>query len=495
MSVIFLAECGSKQQAEVFSQHFEGLSWTLKDDIESQCHAEIRQDFEGNSWCSLSASGIDWTPVNRQEGNYRYFQIMELEVHLQDHLKSAPSFRYGFIGEIGEQDLNYLLTNSNSEATYSQLISSTSSINPQISFNVPTFVYLLKVGFFLSETLWQQVGSPPKFEPFIQDYVWLPPVPTIISGGVQAPPKEVIPQETMQIVLDLQGAENYYYMGTELLNQGRFTEALANYEQAQKLNPFSAEIHQAKAVSLYYLQRFTEALQHCEFALQFNPNLAEAHQIKGGILHIQGNFEKALESFETSLQLNPNDFHAYYQKGITLGILGRHHEALVAFENSLQLVPNNSDALHKKGSALWNTGRWEEGLTAYERAIQLNPDNYLAHYDKGSLLQKLGRYEEALLSLNQALRLTPDRDMAHYLKGICLDMLGYSQEALASFDTAIMLNPNLAQAYQGKGIVLDKLGRYEEALQSLEYSLQLDSHSPNILNSIRIVRKHLGFDC
>ncbi len=477
MSVIFLAECGSKQQAEVFSQHFEGISWTLIDDIESECHPEIKQDFEGNWWCSLSATGIDWTPANRAEGNYLHYQIVQLQIiHLQD-LKSAPPFRYGFMVELEDKDLNGLLTDSSSQVTYSQLITRQSSENPQIKLNIPTlFVHVVKARLILPEILWQQVGSPSNFEPFIQGYVWLPPSPTIISGGMQAPPKDVITEKTIRIVVDPNQAEIYIQQAHELINQGQFIKALDNLEKAQKLNPFSTEIHRFKAFTLFSLNRFDEALQHCDFAIQFaspqSDNLLIAYQLKGDIL---------------------------YEQGVSLGLLGRHQEAAVAFDNCLkaQVNPNqreNSSIYHNKASALWNSGNWEEGLACYNMAILLNPDYGMAHRDKGSLLQKSGRYEEALLSLNEAVRLMPDSKMAHYLKGICLDMLGYNQEALECFDTAIRLNPHFASAYQGKGIALDKLGRYEEALQSLEYSLQLDPLSSNTQNSIRIVRKHLSFD-
>ncbi len=347
MAIIFLAECGSKQQAELFSRHFDAVSWTLKDgNIESQCHTEIKQDCEGNWWCSLSVNSLDWTPVNRQEANYRYFQIWELQSLWREHLKSAPAFRYAFIGEIGEGDLNYLLTDSSHDyrATYNHLASSRSSNQ----FSIPIFVYILKVGFLLSETFWQQVGSPSKFEPLIQGYVWFSPAPTLILGGVQAPPQEVINQTTMRIVLAPQRAENYNQRGAELISQGKFTEALVNLKQAQKLYPFSAEIHQNKAVALYFLKRFSEALQSCDFALSLNPhlsNLVIIHQLKGDIFYAQGQLEKALESFQNSLDLNPDAFyavHPHYQKASILAKLGRYQEALDACELALELYPNQT---------------------------------------------------------------------------------------------------------------------------------------------------------
>ena len=349
MTIIFLAECGNKQQAELFSRHFDAVSWTLKDgNIKSQCHAEIKQDFEENWWCSLSVNVISWTPANRQEANYRHFQILELQILLQKHLESAPAFRYAFIGEIGEDGLNYLLTDSSNDyytATYDRLVSSRSSNQ----FIIPIFVYVLKVGFLLSEVLWQQVGSPSRFESLIPGYVWLPPAPTLISGGVQAPPQEVINQTTMRIAIDPQRAENFNRKGMELIGQRRFVEALANLEQAQKLHPFSPAIHQNKAASLYFLERFPEALQSCDFAVSLNPDLADLvviHQLKGNILYAQGQLEKALESFQNSLDLNPSAFYAFYphyKKASILAELGRYQEALDACEFASTLYPDQAE--------------------------------------------------------------------------------------------------------------------------------------------------------
>jgi tetratricopeptide (TPR) repeat protein len=495
---------------------------------------------------------------------------VELQIiYLQD-LKSAPPFRYGFMVELEDKDLNQLLTDSSWQVTYSQLITRKSSENPQIKLNIPTlFVHGVKARLILPEILWQQVGSPSNFEPFIQGYVWLPPSPTIISGGMQAPPKDVITGKTIRIVVDPNQVEIYIQQAHELIDQGQFIKALDNLEKAQKLNPFSTEILRFRAFTLFSLKRWDEALQYCDFAIQFSSpqsdSLLIAYQLKGDILYEQGKLEEALEAFNNSLELNPNDyyaFHPFYKKGLILaklerykdalnacnialrlspkaeaalqlklgileslikiedreflgyyhheqgmllGSLERHQEAAVAFDNCLKVQVNsnqrkNSVIYYNKGHALWNSGNWEEGLVCYDMAILLNPDYAMAHYDKGNLLYTLGRYQEALLSLTEAIRLMPlmplmpNSEMPHYLKGVCLDMLGDSQKALESFDAAIRLNPNNHIGYQGKGIALDKLGKYQEALQTLEYALQLNPNSPNTQNSIRIVKKHLGFD-
>jgi tetratricopeptide (TPR) repeat protein len=134
---------------------------------------------------------------------------------------------------------------------------------------------------------------------------------SMISEEIQAATQEVISQQVMTIVIDAQEAENYIESGMKLFNQGNFVEALANFEEAQALNPLSAEVHQNKATSLYRLKRFSEALEACETPLKMLVLNEEStiflHQLKGEILYAQGEYEEALNSFQESLDLDPNN--------------------------------------------------------------------------------------------------------------------------------------------------------------------------------------------
>lgn len=351
MTIIFLAECENRSRADVLSQYFDTISWSLKDsNTKIQCYTEIKQDFERNWWCSLSVNAMDWSPTSRQEANYRHYQLLELQSLLLEQLKSAPTFRYALVGEIGGRDSNYLLDNSSSNyrITYSHLFPSKSSNQ----FNIPIFIYILKVGFLLSRSLWLQIGSPSKFEPLIDGYVWLPPAPTVVWGGMSPPLKENINQTEVQVMLSPQEAENYDRKGMELVRERRFAEALVNLERAQQLNPLCSGIHQNKAVALYFLERFSEALQHCDFSITLNPsvsNLVILYQLKGDIFYAQKQLEKSLESFQDSLDLNPDAsyaLHPHRQKVLILEELGRYQEALDACEFALKQYPNEAE-LHE----------------------------------------------------------------------------------------------------------------------------------------------------
>jgi tetratricopeptide (TPR) repeat protein len=320
----------------------------------------------------LSVNSLDWVPANRQEANYRYMQIGELQTRLQERLESAPAFRYAFSGEIKESDLNYLLTNSNREyyiATYNYLISS----NPSNQFSVPIFVHLLKLGFLLSETLWQQVGAPSNFEPLMRGYVWLPPAPSLIWGGVQLPPHEV-----------------KYEEGSNLLNSRQYAAALDVFNDLTQFMPEFDKAFYCKGLALGNLGRHEEALAAFEAALRLNPTFDKVYNNRDSALYNLGRLEEALESYNTLLASNPDYAYGYFRKGILLDGLEHYDAALESLNKSIELEPNFAPAHHSKGIVLDHLGRSIEALQVLEESLRLEPNSPQVLNSWRIVMKKLG---------------------------------------------------------------------------------------------------------
>jgi tetratricopeptide (TPR) repeat protein len=85
------------------------------------------------------------------------------------------------------------------------------------------------------------------------------------------------PEQLLDVIINVSHenallSKRYNQGGLELLHRQRFAEALANFEEAQKLDPLSSLVRQNKAVALYFLGRFSEALQSCESAMDYYPS-------------------------------------------------------------------------------------------------------------------------------------------------------------------------------------------------------------------------------
>lgn len=347
MAIIFLAECGSKRQAERFCQYFDAFSWPLMDDLDivATCRAVISQDLEENWWCSLSVDVLDWKPVNGAEKNYRLLQITGMQSCLAQRLETAPDFRYALAGEISEEDQQKLLTHRDYGITFNCLMEDKSENNP---FRLPLAVTNLGVDFYLSKSVWVALRSPDTFKPSpIKQYVWIPAASQILTGGIVKPPKVVMTGDQRRIVIDSKAADAYISKAISLCGQGRYAEALEAAEQAQQLNPISPTVHQNKAACLFYLRRYAAAIQHCNNVIKLNPHpdiLVVVYQLLGDCLFYEGRFEEALASHQKSIDLNPDAkymVHPHCQKAALLLNLGRLPAALEACDVALKLAPQS----------------------------------------------------------------------------------------------------------------------------------------------------------
>jgi tetratricopeptide (TPR) repeat protein len=168
-------------------------------------------------------------------------------------------------------------------------------------------------------------------------------------------------------------AKAYNNLGLAFSDQGRFSEAIVQYEKALKLKPHMPEALNNLGIALAKQGRMAEAADRYLMALQWKPAYADAHNNMGVTLEQQGEIQQAIYHFREALRLNPN--------------LAETHVNLGA-------------VLHKKG-------QFREALAHYKAALRLKPDLEVAHTNAALVLTQWGRYEEAADHLREARRLQP----------------------------------------------------------------------------------------
>jgi len=142
------------------------------------------------------------------------------------------------------------------------------------------------------------------------------------------------------------------------------------------------------------LKQYSEALAAYEQAIRLDPNDAYAYSNKGYTLNELKRYREAVGAYEQAIRLDPNNAAAYISKSLALNELKRYEEGLGAYEQAPSLDSNNAAAYINKDIALRNLKRYEEALAAYEQANSLDPNFALAYNNKGKTLQELNRVEE-----------------------------------------------------------------------------------------------------
>jgi Flp pilus assembly protein TadD len=203
-------------------------------------------------------------------------------------------------------------------------------------------------------------------------------VPTLTTDlGLLLPPEEKATFLTRQ--------------GDRLLDQGRYPDALATYNEAVEIQPEYAAAYLGRCKTLIALKRPIEAIAACDDALAYSTYYPEAVRSKGNAEEQQGKLLAALALYESTNRLMPAMFEAWLDRGRVLQKLGRSAEALAAVDQAIARNRESAEAWTVRGEATWTLRRYDQTIIALEKALQLNPNYGPAKELRQQARQTLGR--------------------------------------------------------------------------------------------------------
>lgn len=179
----------------------------------------------------------------------------------------------------------------------------------------------------------------------------------------------------------------------ELLKRGQPADAALAFQEALRLDPHSAETHNALSVALRLQGRLDEAIAHGRHAVRLAPEMAEARSNLGSMLEESGKVEEAVASLREALRLRPTFANAHCNLGIALYRQRHHAEAVALYRQALALDPKLPDAHNNLGSVLFELGEIEESLRCFSEAISLKPDYREAHWGRALVRLSQGDFE------------------------------------------------------------------------------------------------------
>jgi tetratricopeptide (TPR) repeat protein len=266
----------------------------------------------------------------------------------------------------------------------------------------------------------------------------------------------------------------YAYRGQAYAALQRHGEALADQDKAIWLDPSNALAYNARGITYSLQGRDDEALADYGRAIQLDPNLVLALSNRAVAHHEARRYEEALADLNRVIELNPTYPNAYGNRGLTYSALKRHEQALADFTQGIQLEPTVASHYVNRGTVYHDLERYEEALADYDWALGLDPRLVEAHYNRGRTLHALKQEDQALAALDRAIELGPSDPDAYTSRGLVYADLGRYDQALADFDRAIQLDPDHANAYANRGAAYADLRRYDEALADQNKGIELD---------------------
>jgi tetratricopeptide (TPR) repeat protein len=144
-----------------------------------------------------------------------------------------------------------------------------------------------------------------------------------------------------------------------------------------------------------------------------NGDSAEARLLMGTTKFMVNDFAAAMKDFARAVELNPNlpDVYSYY--GLAMLSTGDQAGAKKAFERELRSDPNNFDANLRMGVLLRQDQENDEALKFFQHALEVRPGDFGVRYQIATVELAKGQLEQAQRDLEALIKETPRFTEAH----------------------------------------------------------------------------------
>jgi len=257
---------------------------------------------------------------------------------------------------------------------------------------------------------------------------------------------------------------------------GRHQEALADWDQAIRINPKDALFYNNRGGEKFNLGRFDEAIADYDRSLEIDSNFLFAYLNRGvAKLRSKNHSADALHDLEHVAEKAPNFPDIHHVRGDAHSKLHRYPEAVADYDQAIKNNPQDIRSYLNRAVAHKEMGHWDEAIADYSQVIKINPNDAVAHLNRGAAKSRKGLFKDAIIDYDRAVKLDPKNAVAYNNRGGARYDLGEFEKAIADYDQAIKISPNFEAAIQGRKSALRKLGRYQPSEADYDPIIKKDS--------------------
>lgn len=274
----------------------------------------------------------------------------------------------------------------------------------------------------------------------------------------------------------LTSAADYVNHGNELLNKGDVDGAIADYQEAIRLNSNSFEAYTNRGNALKRKGDHDGAIRDYTEAIRLNSSSWEAYFNRGVARLNKGDNDGAITDFTATTKLNPRFEQAYLGRGQARSGKEDYDGAIADYNEAIRINPRSADSFNSRAMARSDKHDFDGAIADYTESLIIKPGVANIYSNRGNVRKLKGDYDGAIADYKEAIRLDPDS--AGYVN------LGFLYEERKNYPAAentfredLRLHPNESYALVNLGYFLaDHDGNLDEALKLL---LRADALSPD----------------
>ena len=167
-------------------------------------------------------------------------------------------------------------------------------------------------------------------------------------------------------------------LGALYTGQGKFGEAVPQFEEALRVQPGSATARNGLGAGMLAEGRLDDAISELRETLRIDPAHRNARWNLSKALLRKGDMTGAADELEALLRQAPHDADAQAGLAMVYFMQQRYELALPHFQEAIRLRPEDSDVRTNLGALLASQGDLAGAIQAFEEALKLNPNDKVA---------------------------------------------------------------------------------------------------------------------
>lgn len=239
-------------------------------------------------------------------------------------------------------------------------------------------------------------------------------------------------------------AENHIKDGVAFRNKRDFPDAIREFNDAIKLNPFEYIYYFHRAIVLFNMGELQQTISDLDQSLKLSPYFGLAYRLRAGAYFALDNCEKAVPDFEKALHFLPPLVTEIGNQLVTCDVKLNKLDDIIKVANlQLKFNPDDKDAYYNWGNALFLKNNYKDALEQYEKSVKIDPTFQAGWLNMAMTYYYMRDFKNGNLCYEKAKAINHNNPILWYDNAVGLVLQGKNAEALQSLAKAIKAKPEL----------------------------------------------------